>query len=88
MYFVLFIFLLRLSSSGSLQLEDAITMEQFSQLVKLFQQHGEWRRSTGTTQLATADFRQILAKLLGHSEDDKKIIMLCNKVGISPNQIK
>ena len=82
-------FFFRLSSSGSSQLEDVITVDQFSQLVKLFQRHGEWQRSTGTTQLATPVFQQILAKLLGHSEDDEKIVMLCNKVGISPgpNQV-
>ena len=75
----------RLSSGGSWQLEDAITVEQFSQLVKYFQRYGEWQRSMGTTQLATSVFRQIFAKLLGQSEDDEKIVMLCNKVGISPN---
>ena len=86
---IFFLSFFRLSSSGSSQLEDVITVDQFSQLVKLFQRHGEWQRSTGTTQLATPVFRRILAKLLGHSEDDEKIIMLCNKVGISPgpNQV-
>jgi hypothetical protein len=78
----------RLSSGESWKLEDAITVEQFSQLVKYFQRHGEWRRSMGTTQLATPIFRQILAKLLGHSEDDEKIVMLCNKVRVSPKQNK
>ena len=70
----------KLSTTTVAQLEDTITVEQFSQLVKMFQERGERRRSAGTTQLTTADFRQVLAQLLGYSEDDDKIIMLCNKV--------
>lgn len=64
----------------SAQLEDTITVEQFSQLIAAFQEYGEWQKSTGTTQLTTEIFRHVLAQLLSYSADDERITKLCNKV--------
>ena len=61
----------------SLPLEDQITVEQFSQLMAVFQ--SKRRRGKGA-KMSEVDFRQTLAAVLGREERDEKIALLCAKV--------
>lgn len=61
----------------SLPLEDQITVEQFSQLMAIFQ--SQRRRGKGS-KMSEGDFRQTLAAVLGREESDEKIALLCAKV--------
>ena len=63
-----------------MQLEDHITLEQFSQLMETFHKRGKHRKSQGTTTMPTVEFRHTLSDVLHRPEHDEKITLLCNKV--------
>ena len=72
-------------SSHSLHLEEHITLEKFSHIMRDFHRlsrasEGDYQKPLKTTKMSTEDFQVTMSNLLGRPPDDEKIILLCNKV--------
>ena len=70
----------RLSGECVFQVEDHITVDQFSELMTAFQRHGHHHHSQGTVAMTTDNFRALLSHTLHRPEGDERISLLCNKV--------
>ncbi len=81
MYKIEYIFLCCrfLGESAVFQVEDQITVEQFSDLMTAFHSHGRHRHSQGTVAMSTEEFRALLSATLERPEEDERLSLFCNK---------
>ncbi len=70
-----------ISSGRSLDLEEELTIVQFSKIMDRFELVGQqdlpYQRSP---QMTTDDFKSIVAEVFGKKPEDRRVKALCNKV--------
>lgn len=68
-------------SGRSSNLEDELTIEQFSSIMDEFQHKGNQQKTPyqRSARISTKEFQETLANILGRSAEDRKITSLSNK---------